>query len=157
MHLSQEIGSERHLRYPTTKMQNFCRKQFVLCQHLRWALSILSEVLFSVGGREESLYIMIFRLIMQYAKAPKMAWHGNWVSFSHFLQVVNLTMGLIGAFGVWAAKNTDRMVRSEVSIKHISYQTVSFLRLLSVQHVLPDRAGISVHDAWALLPLSANF
>ncbi|CAK9067179.1 unnamed protein product [Durusdinium trenchii] len=37
------------------------------------------NVLFSVGARDESLYIMIFRVIMQY--------------------VVNLTMGLIGAFG----------------------------------------------------------
>eukprot|EP00435_Cladocopium_sp_Y103_P019770 s3598_g4.t2 len=37
------------------------------------------NVLFSVGARDESLYLMIFRLIMQY--------------------VVNLTMGLIGAFG----------------------------------------------------------
>lgn len=37
------------------------------------------NVLFTVGAREESLYIMIFRVIMQY--------------------VVNLTMGLIGAFG----------------------------------------------------------
>eukprot|EP00439_Symbiodinium_sp_Y106_P039792 s1903_g4.t2 len=36
------------------------------------------NVLFAVGGRDESLYIMIFRLIMQY--------------------VVNLTLGLIGAF-----------------------------------------------------------
>ncbi|CAJ1330604.1 unnamed protein product [Effrenium voratum] len=37
------------------------------------------NVLFTVGAREESLYVMVFRLVMQY--------------------VVNLTMGLIGAFG----------------------------------------------------------
>ena len=68
----------------------------------------MSQVLFSVGARDESLYIMIFRVIMQYVRTPakvvyQVATGSSRVTIkreSCCFEVVNLTMGLIGAFGV---------------------------------------------------------
>ena len=57
----------------------------------------------------------------------------------HFAaQVVNLTMGLIGAFGLLARRSAIHLPRS------LMHKINGYLRFLHVQHVLLDRVGVSV-------------
>ena len=89
-HLRANIVARQGLRIKIDLLQ--CAPPEIHREARRPTIHAHGKVLFTVGAREESLYVMIFRIIMQYARDSHRL-------RSMRIEVVNLTMGLVGAFG----------------------------------------------------------